>query len=64
MSEEAGVYFNESENRGNELLEKYDNEIPASIEQDYYDSIDKDKISELSADLMSTVDNFYMNALK
>ncbi len=64
MTEEAGKYLAETEEKANKLLEEYDNDIPEDIEKEYYASVEKNKISELSPEFMQDIDNFFMNSLK
>lgn len=63
MTEQAGKYLAETEERGNELLEQYDGDIPDDIEEEYYASVAKEKVSELSLEFMQEVDDFFTDSI-
>ncbi|MBQ3567075.1 MAG: alpha/beta fold hydrolase [Oscillospiraceae bacterium] len=63
-TENAYNYQQELNKVYDELEEKYNGEIPDDAEQEFRNSVDKNKTSELSDEVTKNVDEFYMNALK
>lgn len=63
ISDEAAKYSIEKSEVWDKLDEEYDGNIPKDIEAEYYDNIDKTKMSQLDEQYLETVLAFFKDAL-
>lgn len=63
ISEESNEYIKELNKETEKLADKYNDDVPDDVIKEFYDSVDKELVSELSADFMDDVNNFYLESL-
>lgn len=63
LSEAAVQYINQKNQEYQGLIDRYDGVIPANIRAEFYAGVDRFRTSEVNADLMNEINNFFESAL-